>query len=155
MNNDSVTIEIPEPHFSVFNTTREDLPAVVVVNDALLSFQHTDIFPWHLVVTLEAADLVDRRMPSPDESNILFEIGDKIEGAVVGSNAIFLARSTWNGLRQLVFRVYDPEVANATLQALIKDEQSRPWEFKMQGDSDWREAGFYFQLFPSASGNDA
>ena len=155
MNDDSVTIEIPEPHFTLFNAERGGLPEVIVVNDALLSFQHTGIFPWHLVVTLEATDLVDQRMPSPDESNILFEIGDKIERAVVGYNAIFLARSTWNGFRQLVFRVYDPQVADATLQALIKDEQSRPWEFKMQGDPDWSEAGSDFQLFPLASGNDA
>ena len=155
MTDNSVTIEIPEPHFSLFNATREGLPEVIVVNDALLSFQHTDIFAWHLVVTLEAADLVEQRMPSPEESTILFGIGDKIERAVVGYNALFLARSTWNGFRQIAFRVYDPEVANATLQALIKDEQSRPWEFKMQGDPDWSEAGFYFQLFPLASGNDA
>ena len=155
MKDDSVTMAIPEPHFTLFNAKREDLPGVIVVNDALLSFKHKDIFPWHLVVTLEAADLVEQRMPSPDESNILFEIGDKIERAVLGYNAIFLARSTWDGLRQLVFRVHDPEVANATLQTLIKDEQSRPWEFKMQADPDWNETGLYFQLFSLAFGNDA
>jgi hypothetical protein len=155
MNDNSVTILVPEPHFTLFNAKREDLPEVIVVNDALLAFKHTDIFAWHLVVTLQAVDLVDQGMPSPDESKTLFDIGDKIERALVGYNAIFLARSTWNGFRQLAFRVYDPKVANTTLQALIKDEQSPPWEFKMQADPDWREAGFYFQLFPLASGNDA
>ena len=153
MSDDSVTIVVPEPHFTLFNGQRDGLPEVVVVNDALLSFDHTEIFAWHLEVTLHAVDLVDNGMPSPDESLLLFQIGDKIEQSIVGYNGIFLARSTWNGFRQLVFRVYDPEVADATLQALLEGEQNRFWEFKMHHDAEWREAGFYFQLFQLASGN--
>ena len=155
MTDNSVTIVVPKPHFTLFDSKREDLPEVILVNDALLSFEHTDIFAWHLEVTLHAVDLAEHGMPSSDERKILFEIGDKIEQAVVDYNAVFLARSTWNGFRKLAFRVYDPKVANATLQALIKGEQSRFWEFQMQADPDWKEAGPFFQLFPLASGNDA
>jgi hypothetical protein len=119
---DTVRILIPEPHYTLFNTTRSDLPEVIVVNDALLTFVHTDIFPWHLEVTIDAVSLAENGMPTPDESAILFELGDAIEEALVGYNALFLARSTWNGFRQLSFRVHDPEVAHNLLQRLTAVE---------------------------------
>ncbi|KRA19921.1 DUF695 domain-containing protein [Lysobacter sp. Root604] len=74
MSADTVTITLPEPVYTLFDTTRQDLPAVVVVNDALLSFQHTDVFAWHLEVTVHAVDLAEQGMPSNEESRILREL---------------------------------------------------------------------------------
>ena len=155
MSDDSVSIVVPDPHYTLFDTTRRDLPAVVVVNDALLAFEHTDIFSWHLEVTLQAMDLADRGMPTSDESKLLFAIGDEIEKSIVGYNALFLARSTWGGFRQLIFRVYDPDVAENALQEMLAEKQARQWEFRMEHDPAWEQSGIYFQLFPSASGHDA
>jgi hypothetical protein len=95
-------------------------------------------------------------MPTPEESKILFEIGDKIESAIEGSNALFLARSTWDGLRQLSFRVHDPELANDTLQSLLAIKpHARFWEYRMHEDPEWAEAAYIFKLFPLANGLDA
>jgi hypothetical protein len=60
----TVTIRVPEPHYTLFNATRSDLPEVIVVNDALLSFSRSDIFAWHLCVTLEANELIVNGMPA-------------------------------------------------------------------------------------------
>ena len=146
----------PEPHYTLFNATRNDLPEVIVVNDALLSFRHTEAFPWHLEVTIRAEELAEQGMPTADERSVLFEIGDRIESAIEGSNALFLARSTWDGVRQLTFRVHDPELANATLQSLLSAKPSRRfWEYRMHLDREWAEAGHIFKLFPLANGPDA
>jgi len=127
-----------------------------VVNDALLAFRDIEIFPWHLEVTIEARELAEQGMPTPEESRLLFDIADEIEGEVVGHNALFLARSTWNGLRQLLFQVHDPEVAHAALQTLLSSkEHERPWEYRMHHDPTWSDAGYVFKLFPLASGPDA
>ena len=151
-----IRIVVPEPHFTLFESDRNDLPEIIVVNDALLSFQHTNVFQWHLEVNIDAEELADHGMPTPEESKILFEIGDRIESAIVGKNALFLARSTWNGLRQLSFRVHDPEIANTTLQSLLAEKpHARPWDFRMHHDPDWHEAGYIFKLFPLANGADA
>jgi hypothetical protein len=98
-----ITIDLPEPHYTLFDSQRDGLPKVIVVNDALLTFRHTDIFPWHLCVTLEVKELVENGMPSPKESELLFGLSDEIESSVLeartdrgGKNAMFLARSTWN-----------------------------------------------------------
>ena len=57
MSGEKRSLVVPEPHFTLFNAQREGLPEVIVVNDALLTFVHNDIFPWHLRVRLEAKDL--------------------------------------------------------------------------------------------------
>jgi hypothetical protein len=151
-----VRIKVPEPHYTLFNTTRSDLPEVICVNDALLSFQHTDIFRWHLRISIDAKSLAENGMPTEDESAELFNFGDRFEAGLEGSNALFLARSTWNGTRSLYFQVYDPEVANEFLQSVLAEKPAaRPWEFEMVEDRNWTDAGYIFQLFPNARGADA
>ena len=117
-----VHITLPEPSYTVFNTDRSGLPEVIVVNEALLNFRHTNVFPWHLEVTVEAKDLADQGMPTTEESAVLFEFGDRIEGTILGGKVLFLARSTWNGIRQLLFRVHDPEITHAALQSILAEQ---------------------------------
>lgn len=159
----TVTIQVPEPHYTLFNATRSGLPEIIVVNDALLSFPHIEIFAWHLCVTLQAKELIENGMPSPEESALLFEIGDEIEQVVLagrtennGENALFLARSTWNEQRELLFQVHDPEIAHLGLQSLLNDRHwPREWDYRMEQDSEWSSAAYVFQLFPRANGCDA
>jgi hypothetical protein len=153
MTPEKVTIEYPEPLYSLFDTSRGGLPAVVVVNAALREFAHRDVFPWHLSVVIDARELADHGMPTRDEYLVLDAIGDLIEATLLETrNAIFLARETWNGRRQLVYRVNDPDVAAQALQALIdRGQQRREWEFRMEADVEWADANPYFSLFESAN----
>jgi hypothetical protein len=163
MDEQRIEINVPEPHFTLFNATRSGKPEVVVVNGALLAFPHTTVFPWHLLVTIEAQELVANGMPSPSESEVLFRIGDEIETLVLGGktehnseNALFLARSTWDGCRELLFQVHDPEITHVALQELLDSRTwERSWEYRMEDDREWSNAANVFQLFPRARGNDA
>ena len=156
-------IEIPEEHYTLFDATREGLPEVIVVNDALLKFEHRDLFAWSLRIRLEAEVLADQGMPTPDESAHLFEVGDVIEANLLGTrtalgarNALFLARSTWNGLRELYYQIHDPDIADAVLKQMIATHDgSRQWEYRMSHDAQWTEAGWIFRLFPLANGFDS
>jgi hypothetical protein len=158
-----VRIVVPEAHYTLFDATRDGLPEVVVVNDALLSFPDLAIFPWYLRITLEARELIENGMPSPAESDLLFQIGDELEALVLATktthgsvNALFLARSTWNEERDLLFQVHDPEIVHTELQAALNSRKwSRPWEYSMKEDPELVEAGYLFQLFSRARGLDA
>lgn len=158
-----VRVVLPKPVYTLFDAKREDLPEVIVVNGALLDFPHKEIFPWYLRVSIDATELIENGMPATKESELLFEIGDEIGDAVLGGrtehggeNALFLARGTWNALRELRYQVHDPEIAHDALQKLLeaKDWQ-RPWEYEMKHQPDWENAGFLFQLFPPAERGDA
>jgi hypothetical protein len=61
---------------------------------------------------------------------------------------LFLARSTWNEPRELYYCVHDPEIPLAALQALIESgHHARHWEYKMNHDPKWSEAGWIFRLY--------
>ena len=83
MSESKIELVIPDPHYTLLDASRGDMPEVLVVNDALVGFGHAAIFPWHLCVTLQAQELVENDMPSPDESALLFGIGDEIEATVL------------------------------------------------------------------------
>jgi hypothetical protein len=160
---DTVCIEVPKASYTLANRKRDGLPEVLVVNEALLIFPHIEIFPWHLRVELRAQDLADQGMPTSQESLLLRDIADRIEAAVLegrtehgGENALFLARTTWNGLRELHFQVHDPELADHALRNLLEaSEWQRSWEYRMEHDPEWVAAHFTYQLFIRPSGADA
>lgn len=145
-----VRIVLPEARYTLFETGTAELPELVFVNASLRGFRHREIFPWHLRATIEAAALADRGMPAPEEYDVLHQVAESIGRAVEGDNALPLARSTWNGVRELVFRVHDPEIANEALQRLLEGENLRPWEFRMDHDPEWALAESEFRLFEIA-----
>ncbi len=160
MSSETLRLKVPEPHFTLFKATREGLPEVVVVNDALLGFREIEIFSWHLLVRIEAWAVADNGMPTQVESDVLLDLSDQIEAVLLDArtergapNLIFLARSTWNARCELDFYVHDPEIAHPVLQALIKDpHRPRPWEYSMNHDPAWEQAAPVFRLFPLARG---
>ena len=163
MSRPEVRVVVPEAHFTLFNAQRSGLPEIIVANDALLRFAQIEVFPWHLRVEMEAKDLVENGMPSPAESELLFAIGDQIESAVLNGttehgspNAVFLARSTWNETRELMFQVHDPDITHSALQALLNSHKwERSWSYKMSEDRTWSNAAHIFKLFPLAKGHGA
>ncbi|MGH8286011.1 MAG: DUF695 domain-containing protein [Steroidobacteraceae bacterium] len=163
MNADTIVIEVPKVHYTLFNNKRDGKPEIIVVNDALLAFPHIDVFPWHLYVELQVRELADNGMPTHNESQLLFRIGDRIERTVLGGrtefggeNALFLARSTWNAIRELHFQVHNPDIADGALHELLEAETwQRDWEYVMKHDPKWTRAAEMFQLFPLAKGADA
>jgi hypothetical protein len=147
------TVELPEPHYSLIDTERDGMPAVVVINDALEGFEHRDIFPWHLTITIEATRLAKNGMPTKAEATLLDDLGDKLEESLAActtehgaTNILFLARITCDGKRELIYRVHDPEIADAELARKTAVLDEREWSYEMVSDEDWAEAAFASQL---------
>lgn len=154
MSEDSVRLVLPDPQYALFNTSREDLPAVVVVNDALVDFEATEIFPWHLTIWIEAQEIAEKGMPTRGESDVLLDFAENLEAALVegtvaggAPNVLFLARSTWNKICELNYYLHDPQVAHETLQILVNGpKMPRPWEYRMEQDPTWSSAAPFFKL---------
>lgn len=130
---------IPEPYYTLINTSRGEDPAVVVVNSALRSFDGREAFSWHLKLTVGCKLLGANGMPTAQEIEILNHWEAEISAPLqAGQNAVFLARITCRGERELLYRVRDPELANATLQQLVApSSQLREWDYEMKQDAGW------------------
>ena len=138
---------IPVEVFAALEWQDEGLPAICAVNQSLSNFEPRVVFAWHLSIIVEFADLVGNGMPTSDENEIVGQIGKDLDMHLkADGNALFLARITWNGTRQFLYRVYDPEVTNTFLMDIVdNNKEIRPFEFKMEHDKDWELAKWYLQ----------
>jgi len=144
---------IPEESYSIIKYKQEELPAIAVVNTALRDFEPKEVFSWHLSIIIDFEDLIENGMPSQAERDIVDPFGDNLDVLIKGadaekSNALFLARVTWNGTRQLIWRVFDPEIVHKTLQKIINgNDYPREFDYRMEQDTEWDYAKWYLENY--------
>ncbi len=140
---------VPDELHQVLEFIQEDAPGVAVINASLKTFQPQEVFGWHLSIMIDLKDVVENGMPSESEQKSfkIFEafLGENIRGRdAERPNALFLARTTWNHTRELVWRVYEPEVCNWFLENLIADDSvPQSFDYKMEYDKEWKLAEWY------------
>ena len=148
---DEYSVVIPVESYSIFQFTDEDMPGIVTVNTALREFEPKIVFSWHLSLIVDFQEIIDNGMPSEAERRLIDEFEIELDGHIKGTdplkpNAIFLARITWNGTRQLIWRVYDPEPVNHLLQEIISTENHpRQFDFRIDPDREWELTEFYLR----------
>lgn len=140
-------IQEPKDDLVVIQAEAEGLPDVWIVNRALDDAAAKAALGWHLSIIIEMADAAPNGMALPEEQAVLGRLGEEIRGELqAGGNAALLASITWNGTRQLVYRVRDPEVANAYLVRLTgSDAPVRQMEYQMEEDARWEFADAYLE----------
>jgi len=149
---------IPEERFAELEFVQEDLPGVGAVNLGLRGFEPKVVFGWHLSLTLELKDVDDRGMPTEEESKVINDFGDTLDLAIYGHetdkpNALFLGQLTWNGTRELLWRVFDPEKVNDYLQSIVNGNvvvRPRPFDFRMEHDPEWKLTEWHLAEHESA-----
>lgn len=140
---------IPDESYSLLNFRQDDLPGVAVVNTALKEFEPKIVFAWHLSIMIDLEDLIDNGMPSKSEVEVIDNYGDYLDNEIKGKNkekpnALFLARITWNKTRELIWRVYDPEISNNFLQEIIAANSSpRQFDYRIDPDDNWELAKWH------------
>jgi hypothetical protein len=124
---------------------QRDLPGFATVNSALKEFEPKIAFSWHLSVLVSCVQLVENQLPSPDELNLLYEFEDKLDPLIkANGNALFLARVTHDGLREIIWRVHDPEAANSVLRGILNTKDyPREFEYRMNEDPRWEKTVWY------------
>ena len=146
-------VVIPKEVFAILEWQDEGLPAICVVNQSLANFELKVVFGWHLSIVLNCQQIAEQGMPTRDEKQVLDRFGALLDRHLkADGNALLLARITWNATRQLLYRVYDPEIANQYLVGIIDAEsQLREFDFQMIHDEKWEQAKFYLKNWESES----
>ncbi|GHV08862.1 hypothetical protein FACS189485_20830 [Spirochaetia bacterium] len=136
-------IIIPEENYSIFEYNRDDLPAIMVLNTALLKFKPKEVFSWHLSLIINFKTLNNNGMPTESETELSTPFEENIDEQLKGidkdkPNALFVARITWNGTRELIYRIYNPEITNTVLENIINNKIfPREFEYKIEFDKKW------------------
>ena len=137
-------VTIPEESYSVVTYTVDEMPAVASINAALANYEHKNYFEWNCSLIVECKELVENGMPSPAEMEVLNGFEDELSKGLAGEgelpNAIFFARITHNGTRQLIWKVSKPKQAYDYLANVMKEDQyPRNFEFVIERDVDWKK----------------
>ena len=141
-------VVFPKEKHVLVDFRQDDLPGLAMVNSSLVDFEHKLVFQWHVSLLIDFEELVDNEMPSREERAVVDPFGDELDVVFRGDptkpNALFLARVTWSGTRQLLYRAYDPEPVRAHLQNLIESgEAPRAFDYRIEIDPEWGLAAWY------------
>jgi hypothetical protein len=133
---------IPEENYTIITFNRENLPAIMVINSSLLQFEPKEVFDWHLSLIIDFETEIENGMPAQSETDVTlpFEkyIDTQLKGEEDKPNALFFGRITWNGTRELIYKICNPEIANETLQKIIDDKTyPREFDYVMKFDKNW------------------
>ena len=140
---------IPDEDYQIVKFRQDDLPGVAVINRALREFEPKVVFSWHLSVMIQFVDLIEQGMPSQADRDLVDPFGDMLDARFKGDspekpNALFLARITWKGSRELIYRVFDPEPADAVLREVIeKKTYPREFDYRINNDAGWKLASWH------------
>ena len=87
-------------------------------------------------------------MPAAEENQVLYahevEIG---KNPLPNDNAVFLARVTCRGQRELSYRVKVPKDANQWPALLVAQPNPREWQYQLEHDPDLGLAMPFMRLF--------
>jgi hypothetical protein len=138
-------VVIPNEVPTLITFRQRDLPGFATVNSALREFEPKIVFSWHLSVLIRCVQLVEDRLPSTDEQNLLYEFEDKLDPLIkAGGNGLFFARVTHDALREIIWRVHDPEAANSVLRGILHDrDYPREFDFRIDEDRSWEKTRWY------------
>lgn len=142
---------IPVERFAILQWEDEGFPAICSVNQALANYPSKTTFAWHLSIVLELEECTPTGMPTAEEKAVIDGIGKLLDTQIKeNGNSLFLARITWRETRQILYRVYDPELANSFLMEWVESDSAvRPLSFTMENDADWTLANWYLQNWES------
>lgn len=147
-----VTVSIPEPDMLGVKFRQDGRIGFAEVNKALRDSALKSVFQWHFSVWIECEHCDNSGIASEDEKLLLSEFEQFLSRLALGSdpdkpNALFMARIDWNRSRELIWRVYDPEIVDRPLREILGTElPPREFDYRIDLDAGWILAEWHLQV---------
>jgi len=145
-----VNITIPDESYTVVQYQNNGLPAIATINEPILKFEAKEVFSYELFITIDFKEPNNVGMPSEKESKEIDDFVDVLESKLVGflnkPNVLIVAWVSWDGKRDLFFRVHDPEIAHKYLQSIIETEGIPKFDYIMRPDKKWKSIKWISKL---------
>lgn len=142
---------IPKEEYQIIEFKQDKLPGIGVINKSLYEFEPKIVFSWHCSIMLDFENLIENGMPSSNDRTKAEEFENYLDDKIKGENkekpnALFLGRITWNGTRELIWRVYNPELVNDLLQNIISNKTyPLKFDFRIDNDKEWKLSEWHLE----------
>jgi len=142
---------VPTPSFTVIQREDEGAQVYAAVNTSLagLEVEQRKLFAWQLSLILDLETEDEQGLTLEHEAKVIEPFCQQVDSDLrLGGNAVPLARITWKKTRELLFRVYNPAVADELIKKLIDSESNpRPFSYTIDPDNSWKLADDYLKQF--------
>jgi hypothetical protein len=145
------TFVVPTPSYTVLQREDEGAQVYAAVNTTLagLTIEQRKLFGWQLSLILDLETEDEQGLTLDHEAKIIEPFCQELESELrLDGNAVPLARITWKKTRELLFRVYNPAIADEKIKKLIESESNpRPFSYTIDPDEKWKMAEDYLKQF--------
>ena len=140
-----------EGTFSVLQSEMDGHPLIAVVDMGLRGYTEKSSVPWFLSVSTPLVSPTSDGLPTRADANNVNEWEDGIEQELRGEGRfVYVGRVTWNGHRELLYYVAQPEASTKKLQRLIDRRAWRPFAFRCERDDKWEKVSIWLNQPHSA-----
>lgn len=129
--------------FALIETDFDGYPLIANINRALRGYDQKKATPWFLSISIPLSSATEAGLPTKKEADDLNAWETKVEGKITVGPFVFVGRVTWNGNRELLYYVQEPESVARNLQILIDSRSTRPFAFRCERDQDWLKVSVY------------
>jgi hypothetical protein len=144
-----ISVLIPDENYQIIKFNQEEKVGIAVINTALNSKDLKEIFSWNCSIMLQLENTTENGLPTQEEISLLEKFEDFLDDKIKGDNkekpnALFFGRITWNSTRQLIWKVYEPELSNNFLTELIESENyAFEFDYRIEEDQNWELTKWY------------
>lgn len=142
---------VPTPSFTVIQREDEGAQVYAAVNTTLatLTLEQRALFGWQLSLILDLETEDEQGLTLEHEAKTIEPFCQQVDSDLrIEGNAVPLARITWKKTRELLFRVYNPAIADEQIKKLIDSESNpRPFSYTIDPDNTWKMADDYLKQF--------
>lgn len=142
---------VPTPSYTVIQREDEGAQVYAAVNTTLasLSGEQRTLFGWQLSLILDLETEDEQGLTLDHEAKAIEPFCQQLDTELrLDGNAVPLARITWKKTRELLFRVYNPAIADEHVKKIIESESNpRPFSYTIDPDEHWKMADDYLNQF--------
>jgi hypothetical protein len=142
---------VPTPSYTVIQREDEGVNVYAAVNTTLAGLVEAqrNLFSWQLSLILDLETEDEQGLTLDHEAKTIEPFCQQLDSELrLGGNAVPLARITWKKTRELLFRVYNPAIADEQIKKLIDSESNpRPFSYTIDPDDKWKMADDYLKRF--------
>lgn len=133
--------------FSVYRSELDGKPLFATIDTKYSNYSEKSRFNWFLSISMPLVDPTHDGLTTRGEANELNKTEDLLEKKIAQiGDFCHIGRVTWNGYREVIYYVNDPEKIAKSLQDIIDSGEFRDFSFRCEKDDDWKNVQIYFDM---------